>query len=291
MSMDAREIPESIQWHEGLLLTPQHFQQLSLRHEALLQYVASSIAPYNWGVRYLKIDPASLAAGTLRVLELEAVMPDSLVVGFGLRRGEELQVDLTQYAEQLKERALTVHLAVAARESDVLSRGDIARYDSVEGEPVPDENTGEGTLRIPRLRPRLRLLVADSPPKKYVGLPVARVYCRDETFTLTDFIPPSLAVERLSGRPAPPAGGGRARRRRPRGREFDPQPGRVPAAARSGARRGGLAPLHRLPRALLGRGPGLGDGAQPRPARVRALRPQRPARHLRAGARLHLAQG
>ena len=64
MSMDARDIPDSIQWHEGLLLTPQHFQQLSLRQEALLQYVASTIAPFNWGVRYLKIDPASLAAGT-----------------------------------------------------------------------------------------------------------------------------------------------------------------------------------------------------------------------------------
>ncbi|HYY93479.1 MAG TPA: type VI secretion system baseplate subunit TssK [Pyrinomonadaceae bacterium] len=198
MSMDARDIPDSIQWHEGLLLTPQHFQQLSLRHEALLQYVASSIAPFNWGVRYVKIDPANLAAGTLRVLELEAVMPDGMVVSFGLRRGEELQVDLTQYAEQLKQRPLTVHLAVAAREADILTRGDIARYDSVEGEPVPDENTGEGTLRIPRLRPRLRLLVADAPPKKYVALPIARVYCRDETYTLTDFIPPALAVERQS---------------------------------------------------------------------------------------------
>src|SRR5438477_9596247 len=73
MSMDAREIPESIQWHEGLLLTPQHFQQLSLRH-----------------------------------------------------------------------------------------------------------------------------VVSGSPPKKYVALPLARVYCRDETYTLTDFIPPALAVERQS---------------------------------------------------------------------------------------------
>jgi type VI secretion system protein ImpJ len=198
MSMDAREIPESIQWHEGLLLTPQHFQQLSLRQEALLQYVASSIAPFNWGVRYLKVDPASLAAGRLRVLELEAVMPDSLVVSFGMRRGEELQVELAQYDEQLKQRPLTVHLAVAARESDPVTRGDLPRYDSVEGEPVPDENTGEGSLRIPRLRPRLRLLVADSPPKKYVTLPIARVFCRDETYTLTDFIPPALTVERQS---------------------------------------------------------------------------------------------
>ena len=196
--MDAREIPESVQWHEGLLLTPQHFQQLSLRHETLLQYVAASIAPFNWGVRYLKVDPASLAGGMFRVLELEAVMPDSLVVSFGGRRGEELQVELAQYADQLKERPVTVHLAVAARSTDAITRGDLARYTSVEGDPVADESTGDGALRIPRLRPRLSLLVTDSPPKKYVSLPLARVFYRDETFTLTDFIPPVFGVERQS---------------------------------------------------------------------------------------------
>src|SRR4030095_11711054 len=36
--MNAYEISDAIQWHEGLLLTPQHFQQLSARHEALVQY-------------------------------------------------------------------------------------------------------------------------------------------------------------------------------------------------------------------------------------------------------------
>jgi type VI secretion system protein ImpJ len=32
-----RPIPDLIQWHEGLLLTPQHFQQLSSRVEWLIQ--------------------------------------------------------------------------------------------------------------------------------------------------------------------------------------------------------------------------------------------------------------
>src|SRR5215212_5714386 len=113
MTMGAHEIPDSIQWHEGLLLTPQHFQQLSLRHEALLQYSAATISPFYWGIRYLKIDPTSLVGGILRVLELEAVMPDSMVVSHGLRRSDELQVDLTPYAEQMKVKAMPVHLAVA----------------------------------------------------------------------------------------------------------------------------------------------------------------------------------
>jgi type VI secretion system protein ImpJ len=182
--MDARQIPEAIQWHEGLLLTPQHFQQLSLRQEALLQYVAAGLAPFGWGVRYFKVDQASLVSGMLRVLEIEAVMPDSLVVSCGARRGEELQVDLLPFAEQMK--------------SDALTRGDLARYDSVEGEPVADESTGEGQVRIPRLRPRLSLLVTDAPPSKYVTFPLVKVVYRDESFALTDFIPPALSVPRQS---------------------------------------------------------------------------------------------
>jgi type VI secretion system protein ImpJ len=192
--MDAHEIPDPIQWHEGLLLTPQHFQQLSLRQEASLQYVSSTIAPFYWGIRHLKIDPSSLVSGTFRVLELEAVMPDSLVVSSGLRRDSELLVDLTPFADQMKERPIPVHLAVAARETDSLTRGDIARFESVEGDPVVDENTGEGQVRIPRLRPRLSLLVTERPPRKYVSFPIAKVVYKDESFVLTDYIPPMLNV-------------------------------------------------------------------------------------------------
>ncbi|HEV3470589.1 MAG TPA: type VI secretion system baseplate subunit TssK [Pyrinomonadaceae bacterium] len=196
--MDAHQIPETIQWHEGLLLTPQHFQQMSLRQETLLQYVSASVAPFCWGVRHFKIDQASLVGGSLRLLELEAVMPDCLVVSLGARRGEELQVDLTPYADEMRERPVAVHLAVAARDTDAITRGDLARYDSVEGDPVPDESTGEGHLRIPRLRPRLTLLVTDEPPKKYVSLPLVKVAYKDESFALTDFIPPALSVPRQS---------------------------------------------------------------------------------------------
>lgn len=196
--MDAHEIPEAIQWHEGLLLTPQHFQQLSLRGEALLQYVSAGLSPFGWGVRHLKVDQASLVGGTLRVLEVEAVMPDSLVVSCGARRGEELRADLTEFAGQMQQRPVAVHLAVAARETDSITRGDLERFDSVEGDPVPDANTGEGGLRIPRLRPRLSLVVGDSPPKKYVSLPLVKVEHRDEGFALTDFVPPTLSVPRQS---------------------------------------------------------------------------------------------
>src|SRR5205085_9103999 len=52
---------------------------------------------------------------------------------------------------------------------------------------------------VPRLRPRLSLLVAETPPDKFVSLPIARVQFRNESFTLTNFIPPLLSVPATSG--------------------------------------------------------------------------------------------
>jgi len=192
--MSVQDIPEAIQWHEGMLLTPQHFQQLSLRHEALLHYYTLAIAPFCWGVRQFRFDAISLVSGVLRVLELEAVMPDGLIVWHSSSSGEDLKVDLTPYSEEMRQKALTVHLAVAARSANYITAGDLPRYDSYEGEPVADENTGSGHLRIPRLKPRLSLLVTEVPAQKYVSFPLMKVSYRNEAYVASDFIPPSLDV-------------------------------------------------------------------------------------------------
>ncbi|MDH3603752.1 MAG: type VI secretion system baseplate subunit TssK [Candidatus Tectomicrobia bacterium] len=195
---DVREIPEAIQWHEGMLLAPQHFQQLALRHEALVQYHAYTTAPFYWGVRRLTIDQALLVSGTLRVLELEAIMPDGLIVAHGLRNGRDesaLEVDLTPYADEMTHQPLPVHLAVvASTQGAVAANGVLPRYESIEGDPVTDANTGDGELRIPRLHPHLSLLAMDTPPQKYVAFPLVHVRYENEAFVQTDFLAPTLTV-------------------------------------------------------------------------------------------------
>jgi type VI secretion system protein ImpJ len=198
--IEARDIPESIRWHEGLLLTPQHFQQMSLRHESLLQYFAGSMAPFGWGVRHFKWDTAGLSSGVLSVLHLDAVMPDGLVVSFDTPRSGELSIDLKKEEVVMKAgESRLVHLAVEARGSE-------GRYDSVEGMPVADEHKDNGDmLIIPRQRPRLKLLGAE-PGKSHTSFPLARVTYTGSTFTLDGahddtrdhFIPPRLMVERES---------------------------------------------------------------------------------------------
>jgi type VI secretion system protein ImpJ len=186
--VDSKQIPEAIQWHEGMLLAPQHLQQLSQRSESLVHYHLHSVAPFFWGIRHLEFDQKLLTTGVFRVLKLEAVMPDGLVVSHQAGQSTDLQIAL-----QNLNQPTTIHLAVPAR-SLVATKGDLPRYHSVEGEPIVDESTGDGEVTIPRLKPQLRLFSGDVPPAKFVSFPLARVQYRNEAFGLTDFIPPSTLV-------------------------------------------------------------------------------------------------
>jgi type VI secretion system protein ImpJ len=196
MGMNANEIPGAIDWREGLLLTPQHFQQISLRQEALLQYNTAMIAPFYWGIRYLKIEEPNLFRGLVQVKHVEAVMPDGLVVSY--REGDDLQadhglqVDLNK-VEKIKRQPMKVYLAVAPQ-SRQMSKGEHARYHSYDGEPVVDEYTGEGKVRMRRLVPHLRLIVAATPPQETVNFPLMEVEYKNDSFVQTEFIPPLLIV-------------------------------------------------------------------------------------------------
>ena len=45
---ELNDIPEAVQWHEGMLLAPQHFQLSARRGEALLGYALGAAAPFAW---------------------------------------------------------------------------------------------------------------------------------------------------------------------------------------------------------------------------------------------------
>src|SRR5262249_6140627 len=137
-----RPIPDLIQWHEGLLLTPQHFQQLSQRTESLVQALPSWYVPFYWGVRRFEYDRTALTAGVLTVRELDAVMPDGLHV-FATDR-DNLQLDLRPLATGFRQNATLVHLAMPIANGQ--SHTVVNRFRSYEGEPVADENTCQATL-------------------------------------------------------------------------------------------------------------------------------------------------
>jgi len=176
-----------------MLLTPQHFQQLCSRYEASLQYHALAIAPLLWGVRDVLIDQHSLPTGNLSILELEAVMPDGLIISHHARTDGNLQMDLIPHVDKLQRMPLAIHVAVPVGGLTAVG-GDMPRYRSCDGEPVSDANGGQGAVSIPRLKPRLVLVFEDDLTPQQISFPLLKVHYQNGTFLQTSFVPPATVV-------------------------------------------------------------------------------------------------
>jgi len=176
-----------------MLLMPQHFQQLAGRYEGLIQYAASVGGSFPWGLIQFNYDRTALVSGNLRILRVEAIMKDGFFVEGGTDLDVPLELNLKNAVDQIRSGHLTVHLVVPAQRA-LSSRGDLARYESHDGDAVPDDTTGDEPVHIPRLRPRLSLWAGETPPARFQSLPVMRVQVNNDTFEEYEFIPPTMTV-------------------------------------------------------------------------------------------------
>ncbi|PTL82658.1 type VI secretion system baseplate subunit TssK [Vitiosangium sp. GDMCC 1.1324] len=182
-------IPSAVQWHEGMLLAPQHFQQQDQHHEALLHFHLQRAAPFHWGVSRLEYDRTRLVAGTLQLRELEALLPDGLFLSYQAGEGAPpLQLAFAGLTEVNWQHPVRLHVGVPTGRTSNPSR-----FVSTTSEPLVDESTGDTPLSIPQLTPRLQLF-AGLPPAGYASLPLVEVRRLGESFAVEDYLPPLLAV-------------------------------------------------------------------------------------------------
>ena len=189
-----RVIPDPVQWYEGMLLMPQHFQQLASRYESLIPWsVTQGGASHPWG--FIDLEYKIRDGIILNIGRLKAVMPDGYAIESDSNSRDQLELDLNKAAEHLGATSFLVHLTVP-KQFSLSTKGELARYVSYEGDAVADENSGDGAVVIPRLRPRLELWPGEHPPDRLQNLPVARVRRKgpDEWETDTRFGPPFLRV-------------------------------------------------------------------------------------------------
>lgn len=190
-------IPERIQWHEGMLLAPQHFQQTQARTDALASWHALAAAPLAWGVRHLEIDTGLLANGLLRVLALDAVLADGTGVWHDASCAEHgvLELDLAAHAEALELAAQDVWLTLP-RARVMYNPGAPSRFASVAMPPVQDEVSQALDADLPRLRPTLGLKAGAQPPSLWLHLRLGSVQKDNKQIRLSTEIPPLMLLAR-----------------------------------------------------------------------------------------------
>ncbi len=195
-----RQLKKAVQWHDGMLLRPEHFQQADRRQEQLQHFLLSKALPFYWGVSHLRVDDVLISSGTFRILEMDAIMPDGMVVGVNAEDGDHLELDLSAYAKEFKKKkSLYIYVAVSEFRSDAASvTAEFPRYESTESGFVVNQNTGEEAPRFPCLKPHVVLMAGEEPSGRFVYFPIAKVSQEKTNFVLEPFMAPCLSVSSAS---------------------------------------------------------------------------------------------
>lgn len=190
-------LPDAVQWSEGMLLSPQHFQQHDIHTQALLHQRIAGLSTHAWGVRAMAVDPAPLVTGTISVSAFEGVLPDGLPVVWSACDGRapkplEVGTLCTQIGKPLR-----IWLAVPPRAgAEEMPSTSVQRYDSLPGTLTIDEVTGIGDVVVERARVRVALFAEAQRPAGYPGIPLMEVMRNAQgEIVVTGFHPPMLRLE------------------------------------------------------------------------------------------------
>ncbi len=188
-----------VQWHEGMLISPQHFQLTNGYYQNITSQLSSAVFPFGYGLFELKMDDSCLSSGLVRVLKASGFFKDGLFFDFDAIRDEPLELNLGEYfAENTS--AVKVCLAIPVRRSgDNMLEGSFSRYYSSEILNVKDENTGKEPINIPIIKPKLKLILESQVDGRYQSFPIFEVEKSTEGGVVsTNFIAPFMNINEHS---------------------------------------------------------------------------------------------
>ena len=192
-------ITERIQWHEGMLLAPQHFQLLGARLDEALAAQTLLAAPFSWGVRTLELDWGMLPAGKVRVLELEAIMPDGTLVNYSSVEPYQhgLELDLSPFAEDIADAPVNIFLTLPLLRQ-MQHEPTQSRFRSLSMGLIEDEVSQAVAVDVPSLVPNLSLTGGEIPSARFTSLRIGAVIKDNEILKWTDVLPPLLDIPQSS---------------------------------------------------------------------------------------------
>lgn len=192
-------LPEAVSWSEGMLLSPQHFQQNDIYWNAFMRHQMSVLQPYYWGVLSLSVKAEALGRKWVEIESLRCVMHDGLLIEYpGHFGSQELKVQINEEDFDNQGKAI-VQLSVPIRGKGASSDiGDMQRYVTVTGNLETDENTGKDEIEVERMRPKISLTKGRSVAACYCALPLLEVSGGSGGLRVTAYHPPMLRLSACS---------------------------------------------------------------------------------------------
>lgn len=194
--------PQRVVWTEGMFMTPHHFQQLDLYHEALVDTRLRGLASQPWGVVSIEFDLEALRAGQMQLMRFFGMLPDGLPLSFERGQPEAPAARLVEGYFQPARPVLDVFLGVPKERSNVESYGSNERQGSnprftPAKRPVSDLHSATSILPMEFARPNAALLFGTEPRDDFEAMKIAEL-TRDATGALAlvdNYVPPCLRVD------------------------------------------------------------------------------------------------
>jgi type VI secretion system protein ImpJ len=192
--------PQRVVWSEGLLMGPQHLQQLDAYHERLLFQRLDAMSPFSWGVSSVEFDRRALNTGQLVLTRLRAVLPDGSALDLDSADGELPPMRTLGEHFPHTQRSMDVYVALAQEREGVNNYGHESepgiRY-KVARRSVRDITAPQHSLELPFGQRNFALMFGDEALTDYVAIKIAEIV-RDDSggFLLSEpYIPPCLRID------------------------------------------------------------------------------------------------
>lgn len=192
-------IPLGVNWHEGMLLSQQHFQQMDMRNFQTLAHQLRLLSSHHYGVCFLRIDNVALPDGLYRINEIEAVFPDGFILNYAMNSVKGLTPLEINVAPKMESglTEVTVFLCLAEVQEGVSPiLGNPARFYTIESEQIADMNIPDNSIKVPLLFPNAFLHIGDTLPEACTGFPLCKIIRRDGVFHVKNWTPPCFFIEK-----------------------------------------------------------------------------------------------
>lgn len=193
--MDLTNMPDLIQWHEGMPLLPQHFQQMALRFENIITNYYSISSVYNYGILSLEIDKTQLVRNIFSIQQISAIMQDGLYVKSDNPNKEKLIYNLPDLKETHKLK-LSLHLCIPKFIEKNYVVGHFPRYLTSEMNQIEDLNTLSDPINIPKLVPNIFLASEDDLEPNLNHIKICELSVENGSWHVRDYIPASVFINK-----------------------------------------------------------------------------------------------
>src|SRR5574343_916736 len=83
-----------VHWYDGMLISANHIQQFYNNISEQISSTYKFFNSYNYSVNSIKYDAESIKGGSIRILELDCIMPDGTIIKYDARDNYKIEFNI-----------------------------------------------------------------------------------------------------------------------------------------------------------------------------------------------------